>query len=184
MADSDWRLIPCSIHHQFYYLTISKALICIYMNWYTGCWCRNLWLTNPSLQWRNCIRRKQKRMKQRRDVFKGTHHQFCVKGAPVVMQAPSGAAVKIYLLHKNRCWTIDRYLLHFSIIPSHCVFFISVCVPGESRGSNRQHALIRMVCFCSGLRSNGEPSIPLLDLRLSGAANRSSPLCLSSYSAP
>lgn len=125
---------------------------------------------------RNYVWCKQNRMKQRRDVCGGRHRRFCVKGAPVVMRVPSGAAATIHLLHKYPCWTVDRYLLHFSIIPSHCVFFfLSVCLSGEPRGSSRQHALIRMVRFCSGLRSSGEPSVPLLDLRLSGSANLSSP---------
>lgn len=153
------------------------------MNRYTVCWCCNVWRANPAVRRarrRNYVRCKQKRMKQRRDVCGGKHRRFCVKGAPVVTRArwrcsynPSAAQISVL-----SGWQISPSLQYNTFTLCFFFFLWSVCLSGEARGSSRQHAVIRMVRFCSGLRSNGEPSVPLLDLRLSGSANLSAPLHL------
>lgn len=62
----------------------------------------------------------------------------------------------VHLLYKYLCWMFDRYPLESSSLILSYWFFLFISL-WESRGSDGQRALIRMVCFCSGLWSNGEP---------------------------
>lgn len=75
--------------------------------------------------------------------------RFDVYGLLLQLESICTSVVQISVLN---VWQISARV--FSLILSYWFFlFISLW---ESRGSDRQHALIRMVCFCSGLWSNGE----------------------------
>lgn len=75
--------------------------------------------------------------------------RFDAYGLVLQLESICTSAVQISVLN---VWQISARV--FSLILSNWFFlFISL---SESRGSNRQHALIRMVCFCSGLWSNRE----------------------------
>lgn len=73
-----------------------------------------------------------------------------VHGVVLQLESICTSVVQISVLN---VWQISAGV--FSLILSYW-FFLLISL-WESRGSNRQHALIRMVCFCSGLWSNGEP---------------------------